>query len=129
MQLEAIRKKIADSSGGISSRGLRSAVLELIHKSDLRGEVADFGAGKGGHGSLVLGMDRFSSITGFDLMGRPSDLPPHVQWCNMDLNRPVACPDGSFDLVTSLGLIEYLENPFAFAREVIGFCAEAEQQS
>jgi len=118
MQLETTRRKIADSSGGVSSRELRAATLELIRKLGLRGEVADFGAGRADLVRSFVDMDRFSSITGLDLRERPMDLPAHVHWCNVDLNQPVACPDSSFDLVTSLGLIEYLENPFAFAREV-----------
>src|SRR5438067_1063856 len=118
MQLEAARRTIAESSGGTSSRELRAAAVELVRKMDIRGAVADFGAGKADLTRMFLKMDRFSSVTGFDLMGRPSDLPSHVTWCQADLNRPVACCAGSFELVTSLGLIEYMENPYAFAREL-----------
>jgi hypothetical protein len=88
-QLEAMRRKIADPSRGISCRQLRTAVIELIRKLDLRGAVADFG----GRADLIrslLEMDRFSCIEGLDLMERPSDLPLHVQWRNTDLNQPVA---------------------------------------
>jgi 2-polyprenyl-3-methyl-5-hydroxy-6-metoxy-1,4-benzoquinol methylase len=118
MQLEATRWKIAVSSGGTSSKELRTTVLELIRKHDHHGAVADFGAGKADLIRLLLETDRFSSITGFDLMERPADLPSHVDWCNTDLNQPVARTACSFDLVTSLGVIEYMENPYAFAREI-----------
>lgn len=118
MELEAARKKISDSSGGISSRELRTAALNLIHTRDLRGDVADIGAGKADLVRLLLETDRFSTITGFDLMDRPSDIPPQVQWFHADLNQPVPHPTNSFDVVTSLGVIEYMENPYAFAREV-----------
>jgi 2-polyprenyl-3-methyl-5-hydroxy-6-metoxy-1,4-benzoquinol methylase len=118
IQLDAMRRRIADSSGGTSSAKLRSTVLELIGKLDLRGAVADFGAGRADLIRSLLAMNRFSSIVGLDLMERPSDLPSRVQWCNADLNQPVAFAAGSFDLVTSLGLVEYLENPYAFAREM-----------
>jgi 2-polyprenyl-3-methyl-5-hydroxy-6-metoxy-1,4-benzoquinol methylase len=118
MQLGTRRRKLADSSGGISGRDLRTRVFELIRELDLRGAVADLGAGKGDVIRSFLEMDHFSSITGFDLMERPSDLPSHVQWQNADLNQPIACPADSFDVVTCLGLIEYLENPYAFAREL-----------
>jgi 2-polyprenyl-3-methyl-5-hydroxy-6-metoxy-1,4-benzoquinol methylase len=118
MQLDATRRRIADSSGGTSSRELHTTALEFIRKLDLQGAVADFGAGKADLIRSFLGMDRFSSITGLDLMERPSDLPAQVQWCKTDLNGSVACPANSFDLVTALGLIEYLENPYAFAREI-----------
>jgi 2-polyprenyl-3-methyl-5-hydroxy-6-metoxy-1,4-benzoquinol methylase len=118
IQLDAMRREIADSSGGASSAKLRATVLELIGKLDLRGSVADFGAGRADLIRSLLEMDRFSSIVGLDLMERPLDLPSHVQWCNMDLNKAVAFAAGSFDLVTSLGLVEYLENPYAFAREL-----------
>jgi 2-polyprenyl-3-methyl-5-hydroxy-6-metoxy-1,4-benzoquinol methylase len=118
IRLDAMRRKIADSSGGTSSRKLRATVLELIGKLDLRGAVADFGAGRADLIRPLLEMNRFSSIVGLDLTERPSDLPSRVQWCNADLNQPVALAAGSFNLVTSIGLIEYLENPYAFAREL-----------
>jgi SAM-dependent methyltransferase len=118
MPLEATRKKIAYSSGGTSGLPVRTAAIELIRDLNLRGAVADFGAGKGDMIRSLLGMDRFSSIAAFDLMERPSDIPASVRWCTSDLNQPVDQPPESFDLVTALGLIEYLENPFAFAREL-----------
>jgi 2-polyprenyl-3-methyl-5-hydroxy-6-metoxy-1,4-benzoquinol methylase len=118
IQLDAMRRKIADSSGGASSAKLRATVLDLIGKLDLRGAVADFGAGRADLIRSFLEMDRFSSIVGLDLMERPTELPSHVQWCNADLNQPVAFAARSFDLVTSMGLVEYLENPYAFAREL-----------
>jgi 2-polyprenyl-3-methyl-5-hydroxy-6-metoxy-1,4-benzoquinol methylase len=118
IQLDAMRRRIANSSGGTSSTKLCSTVLDLIGKLDLRGTVADFGAGRANLIRSLLEMNRFSSIVGLDLMERPSDLPSRVQWCNADLNQPVASAAGSFDLVTSLGLVEYLENPYAFAREL-----------
>lgn len=118
MQLEDTRWKIAASSGGTSSTELRTTVLELISEHDYRGDVADFGAGKADLIHSFLEMGRFSSITCFDLMERPPELPLHVDWCNTDLNYPIDCPACSFDLVTSLGVIEYMENPYAFAREI-----------
>jgi hypothetical protein len=45
MQLEETRRKISDSSGGISSGELRTATLGLIRKLDLRGDGADIGSG------------------------------------------------------------------------------------
>jgi len=51
-------------------------------------------------------------------MERPADLPPQIKWCHADLNQPIDCPAGSFNLFTSLGVIEYLENPYAFVREL-----------
>jgi len=113
-----MRRKIADSSGGTSSSQHRTMALTLIRKLDLRGAVADVGAGKGDLIQSLLEMDRFSSIIGLDLMERPSDLPTRVQWFSTDLNQQIPGDAGSFDLVTSLGLIEYLENPYAFAREI-----------
>lgn len=118
MQLEATRRKIAHSSGGTSGEAVRISALELIRKSDLRGTLADFGAGKGDLIRELLEMNWFSSITGVDLTDRPSKLPASVRWSKADLNQPVSFPDDSFDAIISLGLIEYLENPYAFAREI-----------
>lgn len=94
------------------------ATMELIRKLDLRGSLADFGAGKGDLIRTLLEMNRFSSISGVDLRDRPSNLPPSVRWYTADLNQPLSFPENSFDAVISLGLIEYLENPYAFAREI-----------
>jgi 2-polyprenyl-3-methyl-5-hydroxy-6-metoxy-1,4-benzoquinol methylase len=118
IQLDAMRRRIAESSGCASGEPLRTTVLELIRRLDLQGAVADFGAGKGDLIRPLLETGRFSSIEGVDLMDRPSDLPSYVRWRQTDLNQPIPCGSGSFDLVTSLGLVEYLENPYAFAREL-----------
>jgi len=118
MPLEASRNKIAYSSGGTSGLPLHAAVIKLIRHLNPGGAAADFGAGKGDLIRSFLNMGFFSSITGFDLMERPSDLPVFVQWRHADLNLPVGYPADSFDLVVALGLIEYLENPFALAREL-----------
>jgi 2-polyprenyl-3-methyl-5-hydroxy-6-metoxy-1,4-benzoquinol methylase len=94
------------------------AALDLIRKLDLRGDLADIGAGKADLIRMLLETDRFSSITGFDLMDQPSDMPPQVKWCKADLNQPIVYPSRAIDVVTSLGVIEYMENPYAFAREL-----------
>jgi 2-polyprenyl-3-methyl-5-hydroxy-6-metoxy-1,4-benzoquinol methylase len=117
-QLEKTRKEIARSSGGTSGEAVRAAALELIRNSAMKGAAADVGAGKGELICSLLQMNCFSSITGLDLRDRPVDLPPSIRWCDADLNQPLSLPDNSFDAVISLGLIEYLENPYAFAREI-----------
>ena len=117
-QLETTRKEIAHSSGGTSGGPVRMAALELVRRLDLQGSLADFGAGKGDLIRALLEMNCFSSIAGIDLIDRPSNLPASVRWCKTDLNQPVSFSDNSFDAVISLGLIEYLENPYAFAREI-----------
>lgn len=73
--IAAMRRKISDSSGGTSGSGLRAMTLSLVRKLDLRGALADIGAGKGDLIRSLLEMDGFSSISGVDLMDRPPDLP------------------------------------------------------
>src|SRR5215467_6803648 len=104
-QLQAMRRTIADSSGGTSSSQLRTMAVTLIRKLDLRGAVADVGAGKGDLIRSLLEMDRFSSSSAWNLTERPSDLPTCVRWFSTDLNQQVPCDASSFDLVTSLGLM------------------------
>jgi 2-polyprenyl-3-methyl-5-hydroxy-6-metoxy-1,4-benzoquinol methylase len=118
MQIEASRRRIAESSGGHSGEQLRPAALKLIQSLNVTGAVADLGAGKGDLVRSLLATNRFSFIAAFDLRGRPADLPDQIQWRTGDLNGSVDWASNSFDLVTSLGLIEYLENPYAFAREI-----------
>ena len=116
--LEATRKAISSSSGGTSSRALKNAVMRLLGAPEHLGDVADWGAGTGDLTRALLETHRFTSLTAFDLWDRPPDLPPHVRWYTADLNEPVDCPSSSFDLVVSLGVIEYMENPYAFTREL-----------
>jgi 2-polyprenyl-3-methyl-5-hydroxy-6-metoxy-1,4-benzoquinol methylase len=118
VQVEASRQRIAESSGGRSGQELRAAALKLLRGANLTGAVGDFGAGEGDLLRCLLGTNRFSLIAGFDLRDRPADLPLQIQWRRSDLNAAIDWASNSFDLVTSLGLIEYLENPYAFAREI-----------
>jgi SAM-dependent methyltransferase len=41
----------------------------------------------------------------------------HVDRITCDLNEPLDLPDASFDAVAAIGVLEYLENPYAVARE------------
>jgi 2-polyprenyl-3-methyl-5-hydroxy-6-metoxy-1,4-benzoquinol methylase len=114
----ARRKEIAGSTSGTSSSQLIAATIGIIQWRSLHGSLADAGSGTGDLVRALLKTDQFAEITAFDILERPADLASRVVWHTADLNLPIDAPSNSFDVVASLGLIEYLENPFAFGREV-----------
>ena len=57
------------------------------------------------------------TLTGADLLPRPSSMPAEIDWIQADSNSPLPCADLSFDAIISTEVIEHLENPRAVFRE------------
>jgi 2-polyprenyl-3-methyl-5-hydroxy-6-metoxy-1,4-benzoquinol methylase len=57
------------------------------------------------------------SLTGTDILTRPTDLVKQIDWIATDLNQQVPLADASFDTIVSTEVIEHLENPRAVFRE------------
>jgi len=115
--LDAVRLAAAVASGGDSSSVIHLAFERLTRSLDLKGDLLDFGAGKGSLTTRLLRTGRFDSITAADLMQRPEDLPDPVRWIAADLNAPLDLPDSIFDTILAAEVIEHLENPRALVRE------------
>ncbi len=81
------------------------------------GRVLEFGAGTGAFAKGLEKSGLAGSIVCADIMARPGDLPGTVRWTQADLNFPLSEPDGSFDTIISIEVIEHLENPRAVFRE------------
>jgi 2-polyprenyl-3-methyl-5-hydroxy-6-metoxy-1,4-benzoquinol methylase len=115
--LHAIRRDAAEASGGESSSVIYGCFEKILRDLELKGNLLDFGAGKGILTERILRLDRFDSITAADLMVPLLRLPTHVKWMTADLNEPLELPECLFDVIVAAEVIEHLENPRALARE------------
>jgi len=111
------RKHAAESSGGISSEGIYSAVERIIVENGLRGVVLDYGAGIGNLTRRLFNLGHFDRISAADILGAPSDLLGTVDWIKQDLNLAIPDHDGLFDTIIAVEVIEHLENPRFMIRE------------
>lgn len=115
--LDSARTEAARSAAGISSGPIHAAAMDVIAKRNCGGRVLDFGAGTGGLARALAACGRFGEVDAVDLVdyGHPADDP--VRWSYADLNAALPFPDGTFDTIVSLEVVEHLENPRFVARE------------
>lgn len=117
-QLYEQHLKAAEASGGTSAGPIYELVQRLCETHQVTGKMLDFGAGIG----TLLNLLRRKKLpvlpTGADIMARPADLAPEINWLQGDLNQPLQVADESFDVVVSSEVIEHLENPRAVFRDL-----------
>jgi 2-polyprenyl-3-methyl-5-hydroxy-6-metoxy-1,4-benzoquinol methylase len=111
------RTKAAELSKGISSNAIYDSIVQVITSRGLSGSVLDYGAGMGDLTRRLTALDCFASVSGTDIMQRPLDL-ENVRWIEQDLNEPIRCDDGTFDVIVAAEVIEHLENPRFTVREI-----------
>jgi len=99
-----------------------SAIYEMVRNALAErgisgGTLVDVGCGRGQLWSFLRA--RFSKYSGVDVV-RYEDFPSDAEFTKVDLNNGrISLPDGSADVVVAVEIIEHLENPRAFIREVV----------
>ena len=115
--LHLARLSAADASGGVSHDVIYKAALRNFSNPSPR-RILDFGAGVGQFTTALAAVFPEAEVTGADIMERPDSLAANIHWIAADLNGDIPIEDGSFDTIFSLEVIEHLENPRKYFREL-----------
>ncbi len=106
----------ARQSLGSSSTAIYRTVTRLLADRHAGGTLADIGCGAGHFWSHVA--PAFDRCIGVDAV-RYDGLPSGVEFVAADLDRlPLPLADRSVDVVAAVEVVEHLENPRAFCREL-----------
>src|SRR5271169_664265 len=93
VQLQNRRMQAAIASKGIGADVIYQLVIEILKRSQLRGDLLDYGAGIGSLIKHLLDSDYPVKITGADILAKPSFLSKEINWVHEDLNNPLGLPD------------------------------------
>jgi 2-polyprenyl-3-methyl-5-hydroxy-6-metoxy-1,4-benzoquinol methylase len=111
-----VEERARQSQGG-SSDPIYQMVAKSIAQLNSGGVLVDVGCGSGRLWSFVG--DRVDRYLGVDVI-RYDGLPEAIEFIPFDLDSgKVSLADGSADLVCAVEIIEHLENPRAFVRELV----------
>ena len=100
---------------GTANDAIHAMVDRLLTESGVAGTLVDVGCGTGDLWRRVRG--RFSRAIGLDAV-RYAALPEDVSFTAADLDAPLPIADGLADVTAAVEVIEHLENPRAFVREL-----------
>lgn len=107
----------ARQSLGRGHRAIHAMVARLLEARGASGVLADIGCGTGDLGREVQA--RFASIVGVDAV-RYDGLPAEVTFLRADLDSErLPLNDAAVDVAAAVEVIEHLENPRAFMRELV----------
>jgi 2-polyprenyl-3-methyl-5-hydroxy-6-metoxy-1,4-benzoquinol methylase len=91
-------------------------VVEALAEREASGRLADIGCGTGGLFPFVR--ERFSDYVGLDAV-RYESFPREAKFCQTDLNNGrISLSDSCVDVAVAVEVIEHLENPRRFLREM-----------
>jgi 2-polyprenyl-3-methyl-5-hydroxy-6-metoxy-1,4-benzoquinol methylase len=111
-----VAERAKQSLGG-SSDPVYQMVAKALNQLNSGGVLVDVGCGSGRLWSFVG--DRVDRYLGVDVI-RYDGLPEAIEFIPFDLDSgKVSLADGSADLVCAVEVIEHLENPRAFVRELV----------
>lgn len=100
---------------GRSHQRIYRIVADVLGSRGAGGVLADVGCGSGELWLALRG--RFRTCIGVDAV-RYEGLPPDVEFHAADLDAGLPLPDASVDAAAAVEVIEHLENPRAFVREL-----------
>jgi SAM-dependent methyltransferase len=100
---------------GRSHQRIYEIVAEVLGARGAGGVLADVGCGTGDLWLALRG--RFRACIGVDAV-RYEGLPAEVEFHAADLDAGLPLPDASVDAAAAVEVIEHLENPRAFVREL-----------
>lgn len=117
MELVDQRKIASLESKGDSSDYIRSFILRELSRLSLSPKkIIDIGCGKGDLLEEILHLFPTAELFASDITN--FGLNPKFQFIELDLNLKFSNKLGGFDLITSIEVIEHLENPRHFIREL-----------
>lgn len=102
---------------GVASRVMVDLIGRFYQRAipeHVKGRLIDLGCGR--VPLYATYKDRVSSITCVD-WGNSMHPNPHLDQ-EQDLNRPIACPDGSFDTIILSDVLEHIRRPEELVREM-----------
>ena len=115
--------KAIEMAAGRSQPVLYTFVLATLERlrTSRTARLLDVGCG---HGHLLteLAAAGYSDLTGCDGIEHPDSLPAGARFTRHDLEQGLGVEAEGFDVVTSIEVIEHLENPRAHVRQLHGAC-------
>ncbi|MBL7795921.1 MAG: methyltransferase domain-containing protein [Saprospiraceae bacterium] len=107
---------LGKQTDGQSNDAIYAMALRALSTAPLHTGVAvDVGAGAGNFTRILAG--RFEHVHALDAF-RPADLPANAVFHETDLNGIWPLTDNTADLLVALEVVEHLENPRHFFREI-----------
>ena len=105
-------------SKGSSADVIHSKVLKLVDSMPTHSSrLLDLGCGQGTFLNRVISLNKFQ-VTGADGYHYPELDSAKIPFLKIDLNSTLPIDDQTFDIVTAIEVIEHLENPRHFIREI-----------
>ena len=106
----------AQESKGISDNSIYKHILKYIPDTDANSKILDIGCGAGNLLKIIKSKINDAEFFGVDLIQYPGA--DHFQLIKQNLNEKFVFTENELDLVISTEVIEHLENPRLFLREI-----------
>jgi 2-polyprenyl-3-methyl-5-hydroxy-6-metoxy-1,4-benzoquinol methylase len=121
MEVLNLKEKALVLAKGSSHPDIYAHVLRLANKNLKASEnlsIIDVGCGKGSFLKILKEAFPKSNLTGCDLADYSSEVGEGLKWVQQDLNKEFSSSFEKYDLVFAIEVIEHIENPRHFIREL-----------